>query len=79
MKETQHAQFPVTEGWYKSSYSAANNECIEVAHTVAQVGIRDSKVSGQRGFTVSTYAFALFVMGLNDHKCDAGSPLTDEA
>ena len=64
MNKNSSVALPVTAGWYKSSYSAANNECIEVAHTVSQVGIRDSKVSGQPGFTVSTDAFALFVTGL---------------
>ncbi|WP_217164740.1 DUF397 domain-containing protein [Streptomyces sp. AC512_CC834] len=79
MNETQPAPFPVTAGWFKSSYSAANNECIEVAHTVAQVGIRDSKVSGRRGFTVSADAFALFVVGLKDRGCGVGSPLVSRA
>ncbi|MFC9464956.1 DUF397 domain-containing protein [Streptomyces coelicoflavus] len=76
MNGTQDTQFPVTAGWYRSSYSAANNECIEVARTVAQVGIRDSKVSAQCGFTISTDAFALFVAGLNQFdERGAGSDL----
>ncbi|MFE0282609.1 DUF397 domain-containing protein [Streptomyces olivaceus] len=60
----QSAPFPAAAGWFKSSYSAANNECIEVAHMVAQVGIRDSKLSRRSGFTISDHAFAQFVAGL---------------
>ncbi|WP_217242530.1 DUF397 domain-containing protein [Streptomyces sp. AC555_RSS877] len=50
--------------WFKSSYSAADNECVEVAHCLPRVGIRDSKASGQKGFTVSAAAFRLLVGGL---------------
>ncbi|MFG3131118.1 DUF397 domain-containing protein [Streptomyces tendae] len=50
--------------WLKSSYSAANNECVEVAHDVAHVNIRDSKAAGHCGLTVSADAFTLFVTGL---------------
>ncbi|MFD5236006.1 DUF397 domain-containing protein [Streptomyces tendae] len=64
MNENPSISRPVTAGWYKSSYSAANNECIEVAHTVTQVGIRDSKLSGTWGFTVGSDAFALFIDNL---------------
>ncbi|MFE9291121.1 DUF397 domain-containing protein [Streptomyces olivaceus] len=64
MNRTQSALFPAAADWYRSSYSAANNECIEVAHAVAQVGIRDSKLSSRTGFTISDHAFALFVAGL---------------
>ncbi|CAL9488305.1 DUF397 domain-containing protein [Streptomyces sp. enrichment culture] len=66
MNLKQSTSFPATAGWYKSSYSAANNECIEVAHVVAQVGIRDSKASGQRGFTISARAFTQFIDGLKE-------------
>ncbi|MDO0914305.1 DUF397 domain-containing protein [Streptomyces sp. DT2A-34] len=56
--------------WFKSSYSGGEgNECVEVACVLTRVGIRDSKVSGQRGFTVSADAFAGFVEGL---KCSSG-------
>ncbi|MEU1045826.1 DUF397 domain-containing protein [Streptomyces sp. NPDC005897] len=64
MNERQPTPYLVTARWHKSSYSAANNECIEVAHNAAHVNIRDSKASGRRGLTVSADAFALFVTGL---------------
>lgn len=53
-------------GWCKSSYSAANNECVEVARIFRRVGIRDSKSSGQRRFTVNARAFTTFINGLKD-------------
>ncbi|MCX0271915.1 DUF397 domain-containing protein [Nocardia zapadnayensis] len=31
------------ETWYKSSYSQAGGDCVEVAHLVDRVGVRDSK------------------------------------
>ncbi|MGV9509550.1 DUF397 domain-containing protein [Streptomyces tendae] len=66
MNERQPTPDLVTARWHKSSYSAANNECVEVAQDAAHVNIRDSKASGRRGLTVSTDAFALFVTGLKD-------------
>nr|WP_218020384.1 DUF397 domain-containing protein [Nocardia sienata] len=30
-------------GWFKSSYSQHGGECVEVAHLVDGVGVRDSK------------------------------------
>ncbi|MEF9904408.1 MULTISPECIES: DUF397 domain-containing protein [Streptomyces] len=52
--------------WFKSSFSAADNECVEVAHTRTQVGIRDSKVTTHDGFVVGTDAFTGFIDGLKD-------------
>lgn len=54
------AQF-TAGNWFKSSYSAADNECVEVAHASPLVGIRDSKASGEKGVTVSAAAFGLFL------------------
>ncbi|MFC0495216.1 DUF397 domain-containing protein [Streptomyces mutabilis] len=67
----QPAQNPVAAGWYRSSHSAANNECVEISDTATGVGIRDSKAPGARQFTVGANAFTLFVMGLK------GDPLKD--
>ncbi|MFD4346273.1 DUF397 domain-containing protein [Streptomyces coelicoflavus] len=66
MNERPPTLYLITARWHKSSYSAANNECVEVAHAAAHVTIRDTKTSGQSGLTVSADAFALFVTGLKD-------------
>ncbi|MGY0067889.1 DUF397 domain-containing protein [Streptomyces sp. QTS137] len=50
--------------WFKSSYSAADNECVEVAHAFDRVGIRDSKVLALEGFVVAVRTFTKFVDGL---------------
>jgi hypothetical protein len=50
-----------TASWFKSSYSAADNECVEVAHVRAWVAVRDSKDLHRNGLTTSTAAFAAFV------------------
>jgi len=51
-------------GWFRSSYSAANNECVEIARLPARVGIRDSKAPIQGVVTMRTDAFAIFVTGV---------------
>lgn len=30
-------------GWFKSSYSQAGGDCVEIAHLAGTVGVRDSK------------------------------------
>ncbi|MBZ9643621.1 DUF397 domain-containing protein [Streptomyces sp. PSKA30] len=50
--------------WFKSSYSAADNECVEISHTPSWVGIRDTKLSGRNGLTVSADTFSMFIGGL---------------
>lgn len=57
------AEFAVAN-WFRSSYSAANNECVEVTHTRSGVGIRDSKAPARRALAVSPTAFAAFVGGV---------------
>ena len=38
---------PGFTGWFKSSFSGANNgDCVEVAFAPGQVGVRDSKEHG---------------------------------
>jgi hypothetical protein len=50
-------------GWFKSSYSAANNECVEVAHTQSWVWIRDSKAPVRGVVAMGSGTFVAFVNG----------------
>ncbi|WP_328339688.1 DUF397 domain-containing protein [Streptomyces violaceus] len=52
--------------WFKSSYSAADNECVEVSCVSAWVGIRDSKAFSRNRFIVSADAFAFFISSVKD-------------
>ncbi|MFG2683279.1 DUF397 domain-containing protein [Streptomyces sp. NPDC048392] len=49
MNETQATQFPVTAGWYKSSYGAANNECVEGAVHMTGIALTLTEHSGGDG------------------------------
>lgn len=51
-------------GWFKSSYSAANNECVEVAFAGAVTGMRDSKVEHGPELAVPAAAFTTFLDGV---------------
>ncbi|MFF8790303.1 DUF397 domain-containing protein [Streptomyces sp. NPDC015125] len=53
-----------TAGWFKSSYSAANNECVEVAWAGTRVAVRDSKDPGGPALAFPAAAFAAFVDGV---------------
>ncbi|WP_051804086.1 DUF397 domain-containing protein [Streptomyces sp. NRRL S-474] len=55
-----------TKDWFKSSYSAADNECVEVSHVAAWVGIRDSKAFTRDRLTVSADAFTIFISSVKD-------------
>ncbi|MFB8006823.1 DUF397 domain-containing protein [Nocardia sp. NPDC056000] len=37
---------PVRGEWYKSSWSDANNQCVEICHDEGRTGVRDSKNPG---------------------------------
>ncbi|WP_329151234.1 DUF397 domain-containing protein (plasmid) [Streptomyces niveus] len=52
--------------WFKSTYSAPNNECVEVADLAAGIGVRDSKTTGGPVMVVGAGAFAALVDGLRD-------------
>ncbi|MEU7021144.1 DUF397 domain-containing protein [Streptomyces sp. NPDC046203] len=61
--------------WFKSSYSSATSDCVEVAtNLVASRGtvpVRDSKVSDGPSFSVSAVAFSSFVAGVKDGRLGA--------
>lgn len=48
-------------GWSKSSYSAADNECVEVAHARLYVGVRDSKDLSGPSLLVPMKAFTTLI------------------
>lgn len=47
--------------WRKASYSGANSGCVEVAHSSAAVGIRDSKSPDTGTLTVPRAAWTAFL------------------
>lgn len=47
--------------WRKSSYSATQGECIEVADLSTGIGLRDSKQPEAGHLTVTTEAFSRFL------------------
>lgn len=47
--------------WRKSSYSAAQNECVEVALTGGDASVRDTKDRASGHFTVPAGAWQAFV------------------
>jgi hypothetical protein len=55
-----------TTGWFKSSYSAADNECVEVCCISTRVRIRDSKAFTRNRLIVSADAFAIFISSVKD-------------
>ena len=49
-------------GWFKSSFSgAANESCVEVRITEAEVGVRDSKNAAGPSFSVPPASWRAFV------------------
>ncbi|WP_323384440.1 DUF397 domain-containing protein [Streptomyces calidiresistens] len=59
----QHVVSPVPESaWFKSSYSGSEGgECVEVAHTVDTMHVRDSKQDKGPVLTVRPDAWTRFV------------------
>ncbi|MEV8396734.1 DUF397 domain-containing protein [Streptomyces niveus] len=53
-------------GWFKSSYSAPNNECVEVANLDEWIGVRDSKTFAGPVLVVTPRAFTALVNGLRN-------------
>ncbi|MEU0113026.1 DUF397 domain-containing protein [Streptomyces bobili] len=54
--------------WRKSSYSGEGdgNNCLEIAHSTAQVAIRDSKAPARATLTFRAPTFATFVRTLKN-------------
>jgi hypothetical protein len=59
------AQFAATS-WLKSSYSAADNECVEISRVPSWVAMRDSNAFTQDRLTVSANAIAFFIGAVKD-------------
>lgn len=61
---TPSAGGPAVGSWRKSSYSAANNECVEIADLTSGqgvVGIRDSKDKGGPALRVDAACWGPFL------------------
>jgi hypothetical protein len=57
--------------WRKSSYSSAQNACVEVADTRTACTVRDSKNPGHGHLTFTAKAWRSFVAHVKDGKYDA--------
>lgn len=57
--------------WYKSSHSAANNECVEIARTRAWVGVRDSKNLAGPALIFRPGCFTAFIKDMQSGRLDA--------
>ncbi|GGZ55985.1 DUF397 domain-containing protein [Streptomyces bluensis] len=60
MTDASTAVRPSPATWLKSSYSAANNECVEIVFHDELASIRDSKAPQRGMLTVARNAFAAF-------------------
>lgn len=59
--------------WKKSSYSAANGECVEVAQLAnGRLGVRDSKSTSELGFSVTLADWRTFVGQVKRDRLIAG-------
>ncbi|MFJ2701942.1 DUF397 domain-containing protein [Streptomyces sp. NPDC087428] len=59
-------------GWYKSSYSGANQgECLEVATGYAAVPVRDSKAPSGPAVVFSSAGWSSFVEAVKDGRLSA--------
>ncbi|MEU5610349.1 DUF397 domain-containing protein [Streptomyces sparsogenes] len=62
---------PIAEVWFKSSHSGGEgNECVQVAHLRARVGVRDSKAPDGPVLFFATDAWAAFVGGIGQGEFD---------
>ncbi|WP_433657524.1 DUF397 domain-containing protein [Nocardia sp. CA-128927] len=57
--------------WFKSTYSAGGNDCVEVAHLDGgMVGLRDSKNPTGPVLVITPGAWEAFTAGVNDGEFD---------
>ncbi|MFD4402092.1 DUF397 domain-containing protein [Nocardia sp. NPDC058499] len=52
--------------WFKSSYSQAGGDCVEVAHLADMVGVRDSKNPAGPALEFAPEAWDSFVRGVRN-------------
>ncbi|NJQ16237.1 DUF397 domain-containing protein [Streptomyces bohaiensis] len=54
-------------GWFKSTYSAQNGDCLEARHrTDGAVDLRDSKIHGGPVLTLSADRWSVFATAVKD-------------
>jgi hypothetical protein len=64
---------PSDISWKKSSYSAANGECVEVAHLAdGRIGVRDSKSTSEFSFDFTLAEWRTFVGQVKHDRLAAG-------
>ncbi|MEU4841921.1 DUF397 domain-containing protein [Nocardia testacea] len=51
--------------WYKSSYSQADGDCVEVAHVADAVGVRDSKNPGGPALVFAPQEWDAFIQEIS--------------
>jgi hypothetical protein len=56
-----------TSRWYTSSYSGANNNCVEVACANEVVGIRDTKARESGHLAVTPKVWSIFITTVTTH------------
>ncbi|MFR9727281.1 DUF397 domain-containing protein [Streptomyces sp. MS19] len=66
-----------TAEWFKSSFSNADNECVEIAHLDSRTAIRDSKTGADDSpvLVLAAGAFASFINSVSG----TGQPPTTSA
>jgi hypothetical protein len=68
--KTHEAPQAASLRWRKSSYSSAQNACVEVANTRTACAVRDSKNPGQGHLIFTAKAWGSFVAEVKDAKYD---------
>ena len=63
MKEDQ-------SGWFKSSYSGQNGDCVEARHRVGSLDVRDSKDFGGPAISVAAPHWAAFTSAVREGAFD---------